>query len=141
MKEKTTGKDYKISICTPKKGVVRGIFLWKVAQGLVQGYHVDFNYSDRRGRLACVSPYKSRSPAQVLKAREALLSVRVCQLFNIIPRGLRELNHGTAEKFKSGLDAWLSTIPDEPSIPDRQRAALTNSLLDQTVLHNANIFQ
>ena len=80
-------------------------------------------------------------PCQVLKAREASLSVRGCQLFNIIPRGLRDLNHGTVEKFKSGLDAWLSTIPDEPSIPDRQRAALTNSLLDQTVLHNANIFQ
>ena len=90
--------------------------------------------------MAVVSPYKSRAPAQVRKAREASLTVKGAKLFNSIPRGLRDMNHGTVDNFKIGLDAWLTTIPDEPSIPDRQRAALTNSLLDQTVLHNLNIF-
>ena len=117
------------------------IFLWKVARGLVQGYHVEFTYNARRGKLAVVHPYKSQAPAQVRKAREASLSVKGAQLFNSIPRGLRDLNHGSVEAFKSGLDAWLSTIPDEPTIPDRPRADLTNSLLDQTVLHNHIIFQ
>ena len=111
------------------------IFLWKVAQGLTKGYHLGFYSSDRRGRLAVVSPYQSKAPAQVRKAREASLSVKGAKLFNSIPKELRDMN-GKAEQFKAGLDRWLSTIPDEPSIPDRQRAALTNSLLDQTVLYN-----
>ena len=38
---------------------------------------------------------------------------------------------GTVEQFKAGLDHWLSTIPDQPTIARRQRAAKTNSLLDQ----------
>jgi hypothetical protein len=41
---------------------------------------------------------------------------------------------GTLTQFKAGLDAWLATIPDEPTVPGRQRAAVTNSLLDQTAL-------
>ena len=113
------------------------IFLWKVAQGLVQGYHCEFYCSDRRGRLAAVNPHKPRAPAPVRKAREASLSVKGARLFNSIPRSLRDLNHGTVDTFKSGLDSWLSTIPDEPSIPGRQRAAQTNSLLDQAVPHNS----
>ena len=111
------------------------IFLWKVAQGLTKGYQLEFYSSDRRGRLAVVSPYHSKAPALVRKAREASLSVKGAKLFNSIPQQLRDMN-GKAEQFKSGLDKWLSTIPDEPSIPDRQRAALTNSLLDQTMLYN-----
>ena len=111
------------------------IFLWKVAQGLTKGYQLEFYSSDRRGRLAVVSPYHSKAPALVRKAREASLSVKGAKLFNSIPQQLRDMN-GKAEQFKSGLDKWLSTIPDEPSIPDRQRVALTNSLLDQTVLYN-----
>ena len=116
------------------------IFLWKVTRGLVQGYPAEFSYSDRRGRLAVVSPYKSRAPAQVRRAREASLSVKGAKLFNSIPRALSDLNTGTVESFKSGLDAWLSTLPNEPTIPGRQRAALTNSLLDQTVLHSKQFF-
>ena len=64
------------------------------------------------------------------------LSVQGSKLFNIIPRELRDMNHENVELFKSGLDRWLTTIPDEPSIPGRQRAAITNSLLDQIVLHD-----
>ena len=116
------------------------IFLWKVAQGLVQGYHVEFYNSERRGRLAAVPQYKSRAPSQVRRAREASLSVKGAKLFNSIPRELRDLNHSKVDAFKSGLDEWLSHIPDQPTIPDRQRAALTNSLLDQIVLHYPNSF-
>ena len=36
--------------------------------------------------------------------------------------------------FKAGLDTWLGTIPDQPTIPTRQRAAATNSILDHVAL-------
>ena len=112
----------------------RIIFLWKVAQGLVQGYKATFTNSPRRGRLMQVSPLFNKALASVKKAKEASLQVRGAQVFNIIPRALRDIIVGSPELFKSKLDEWLATIPDQPTIPDRPRAAASNSLLDQVPL-------
>ena len=46
----------------------RIIFFWKVSQGLIKGYHINFYKSDRRGRLGVVSGYKPKSPALVRRA-------------------------------------------------------------------------
>ena len=110
------------------------IFIWKVLQGLVQGYNINTLQSPRRGRLVDIPVYKRQAPAPVRKARENSLSVKGARLFNLIPRDLREMQSGTVEQFKAKLDGWLSTLPDQPTIQGRQRAALTNSLLDQVVL-------
>ena len=112
----------------------RIIFLWKVAQGLVQGYQATFTSSPRRGRVMQVSPLVNSAPASVKKAKESSLQVRGAQLFNVIPRALRDMIAGSPDQFKWQLDEWLSTIPDQPSIPGRQRAAATNSLLEQVPL-------
>ena len=109
----------------------RIVFLWKVGQGLVQGYKATFVTSPRQGRVAQLSPLCNSAPASVRKAREASMLVRGAQLFNSMPRCLRDITTGTPEQFKAQLDEWLSMIPDQPSIPDRQRAASSNSLLDQ----------
>ena len=110
------------------------IFLWKVAEGLVQGYSCPFYTSPRRGRLAHVHPYRNQSPASVKKARESSLKVKGANLFNIIPQHLRDMTAVSQDQFKSSLDAWLKTIPDQPTIPSRQRPACSNSLLDQVPL-------
>ena len=82
-----------------------------------------------------VSPLMTSAPASVKKAKESSLQVRGAQLFNVIPRALRDMTAGSPEQFiKWQLDEWLSTIPDQPSIPGRPRAAATNSLLDQVPL-------
>ena len=78
-----------------------------------------------------LAPLNNASPSAVKRAREASLQVKGAKLFNCIPRGLRDTFSGTAEQFKAGLDKWLADIPDQPTIPGRQRAAATNSLLDQ----------
>ena len=107
------------------------IFIWKVAQGLVQGYTASFTSSPRRGRVMVVSPLKRNGPASLRNAKESSLTVRGAQLFNLIPRALRDMTTGTPDQFKQMLDTWLSTIPDQPTIQGRQRAATSNSLLDQ----------
>ena len=116
----------------------RIIFLWKVAQGLVQGYQATFVQSARRGRLMQLSRLCNQAPTTVKKARESSLQVKGAQLFNCIPRALRDTFTGTSLEFKAGLDAWLATVPDQPSIPGRPRAATTNSLLDQVPLIQMN---
>ena len=114
------------------------IFIWKVAQGLVHGYHATFVHSDRRGRQMQLAPLCNQAASSVRKARESSLQVKGARLFNCIPRELRDSSTGTPDQFKAKLDAWLSTIPDQPTIPGRQRAAGSNSLLEQvqTVLQN-----
>ena len=112
------------------------ILLWKIAQGYVKGYDVTYFMNPRRGRLAVVQLFSATSPLAVRRAREASLAVRGSKLFNCIPIELRNMTVGTVDQFKSGLDSWLTTIPDEPSVPGCQRAALTNSLLDQTAFNH-----
>ena len=109
----------------------RIIFVWKVLQGLVHGYPIPNRQSPRRGRLVDVAKFCSSAPAAVKKAREASLSVHGAKLFNILPRHIRDISTGTTDQFKRELDSWLECIPDQPTIQGRQRAAKTNSLLDQ----------
>ena len=78
-----------------------------------------------------VAPLCNNAPAAVRKAKESSLLVRGAQLFNIMPRDLRDTMTGTPENFKVKLDNWLKTIPDQPTVPGRQRAAESNSVLHQ----------
>ena len=75
-------------------------------------------------------------PAAVQQAYEASLRVKGAKLFNLIPADLRNMDGVMVDTFNSGLDAWLGTVPDQPTIPGRQRSAATNSLLDQVILMN-----
>ena len=109
------------------------IFIWKCLQGLVQGYPINTIQSPRRGRLVAVPLLQNQAPSSVRKARESSLSVKGARLFNLIPRDLRDTNTGTVDQFKFRLDEWLAAVPDQPTIPGRQRAASTNSLLDQVL--------
>ena len=109
----------------------RIIFIWKTLQGYVDGYIMATYRSPRRGRFVEVVKYQASAPAAVRKAREASLPVHGARLFNLLPQHLRDMNVGTVDQFKSGLDTWLMTVPDQPTIPGRQRAAKTNSIIDQ----------
>ena len=112
------------------------IFIWKLSQGLITGYNLPFQQSERRGTVVTVPPMASSSPASVRRAREASLQVKGARLFNLVPRDLRDMSGVTVDTFKSGLDVWLKNIPDQPTIPGRQRGALSNSLIDQVVANH-----
>ena len=114
------------------------IFIWKLSQGLVKGYNLPFQQNERRGLLVTVPPMAANSPAAVRKAREASLQIKGARLFNLIPRDLRDMTGVTVDTFKAGLDGWLSTLPDQPTSPGRQRAAISNSLIDQVVANHRN---
>ena len=59
------------------------IFLWKISQGLVYGYDVNFTSQGRRGRSIIPNPVIRSSPAVVRNAREQSIGVRGAQLFNL----------------------------------------------------------
>ena len=76
------------------------------------------------------------SASAVKKARETSLQLKGARLFNLVPRDLRDMKAVTVDTFKAGLDTWLATIPDQTTIPGRQRAGLTNSSIDQVALNH-----
>ena len=107
------------------------IFIWKISQGLVKGYNLQFSQSDRRGRMVVPNPVVRNSPSRVRSAREATLGVKGGKIFNLLPVWIRNMNGVSVDKFKSELDRFLAGVPDQPTVPGRGRAASTNSLLDQ----------
>ena len=115
------------------------IFIWKLSQGLVSVYSLPFQNSDRRGTYVIVPPFATSSPSSVKKAREASLQVKGARLFNLMPVHLRNMTGVSVEMFKAALDTWLASIPDQPTTDGRQRAAITNSLLDQVNSYRLDI--
>ena len=81
-------------------------------------------------------PVANGAPAAVRQAQEAILKVKGAKLFNLLPQEVRNLDNVTVDMFKSNVDSWLVNVPDQPTIPGRQRAAASNSLLDQVILLN-----
>ena len=114
--------------------------MWKLSQGLVEGYDISFTEtSNRTGRKAVPSAILSSAPAPVKRAKEASLAVKGVQLFNRMPISLRNSNHGDVDMFKNHLDIYLENIPDQPTISGLGRAAATNSLLHQVPIYEANL--
>ena len=110
------------------------IFIWKISQGLVEGYDLSFTNSDSRtGRKAIPHLVNRSAPACVRRARERSLAVKGVQLFNLLPVQLRNSEHGDVEMFKNHLDIYLSNIPDQPTIGGLTRPAQTNSLLHENL--------
>ena len=109
-------------------------FLWKLSQGLVEGYSILWQFSERRGRLAIPNTIEKSASAKVRQARERSLGVHGPRLFNLLPVNLRNEDCGDFPLFKNHLDIFLSTIPDQPTTAGLGRVAATNSLLDQIPL-------
>ena len=115
------------------------IFLWKISQGLVNGYSKDFSsVFGRRGRLAVPNVVVNSSTAAVRRARESSIGVKGVQIFNLLPIDIRNIDSANVETFKRSLDTFLSSIPDQPTVPGQGRAAETNSLLHQIPLFMLN---
>ena len=72
-------------------------FLWKQTQGLLSGYELQWQWSDRRGRLAVPKRIPRDAPSRVKKARERSLGVHGAHLFNLLPKSLRNENSGDFE--------------------------------------------
>ena len=96
------------------------------------------NEETRRGRECKVAKVVRNSPVTVRRARESSLSVKGAQMFNLLPANLRNISSNQVNHFKSKLDSFLKTIPDEPTSPEEGRVAESNSLLHQVPLANLN---
>ena len=115
------------------------IFVWKLANGLADGYKLEFaGEGTRRGRECVVADIVRTSPAAVRRARENSLSVKGARIFNLLPANLRNISSNKVQHFKSKLDTFLKEIADEPTSSTEGRGAETNCLLHQIPCANLN---
>ena len=113
------------------------ILCFKIANGLVDGYKLEFTSKDtRRGRECVVADIVRTAPASVRRARENSLSVKGARMFNLLPPYLRNISSDKVEHFKSKLDAFLKEVSDEPYSETEGRAAESNCLLHQIPLRH-----
>ena len=114
----------------------RIIYIWKILEDLVPNFTVEKDQvktttSLRNGRL-CVIPSISRAAStRVTSLREGSLCVNGAQLFNMLPKRIRNMTGVELPEFKKELDAFLATVPDEPQSPGYTdaRQAESNSLV------------
>ena len=125
-------KSFKMSSQERRRERYMVVFLWKISQGLVNGYSIQFtSASGRRGRTALPHEVVKSSPASVRRARESSLGVKGARIFNLLPVTLRNIDSNNVEVFKKELDTFLARIPDQPTTSGLGRAAESNSLLHQ----------
>ena len=81
------------------------------------------------------------SAAPIRRAKEASMAVKGANIFNLLPKDIRNLkvnnsNNNKVLEFKVKLNLYLSKVPNQPTISGLNRAAETNSLLHQIPLFN-----
>ena len=108
----------------------RIIYIWKVLEGHVPNVNnkVISTLHTRLGRKCKIPSIPS---GRLGKIREASLAFNGAKLFNVLPKPLRDMSGVKLEAFKSALDRFLRTIPDEPQIPGYTacRRADSNSII------------
>ena len=121
------------------------IYIWRILEGQVPNISAEGSRgfigekissrlnsdNSRLGRRCAIPPLLTSCSPHTQKLREASLSVRGPRLFNSLPKHLRDMRNCTKDAFKSALDKYLQTIPDEPQIQGytASRRAESNSLL------------
>ena len=110
----------------------RIIYLWSVLEDLVPNPKPGQIYGKfhvRHGRSCAVPIVKNNVCKSIISSS---FSVRSGQLFNCLPKELRDMSNCSKETFKHCLDDFLRTVPDEPLISGytQYRRAESNSLID-----------
>ena len=114
------------------------IYIWRMLEGQVPclnsldgGAKVTSIWHIRRGRECKIPCIARHTPRNIQALKHATLPVRGQQLFNTLPRDIRNMTDCKVDIFKRRLDKYLSTIPDEPQVLGytAQRRADSNSIL------------
>ena len=94
----------------------------------------------RRGRECQIPSINHHTPRNIQALKHATLPARGQQLFNTLPRDIRNMTGCKVDTFKRRLDNYLSTIPDEHQVLGytAKRRADSNSVLDLAKFVNAH---
>ena len=94
----------------------RALYVWKILECLTPNCGLETMKSERRGREVVIKPARGKQSIQTL--RENSFQVNGAKVFNSLPKKIRNLTNIPLEEFKSKLDSYLETLPDEPQLPN-----------------------
>ena len=94
----------------------RILYVWKIQKALAPNCGLEFSSPDSRRGLECIIPPLKGSKGVVQNLREKSFQVHGAKLFNILPKKIRNSKSNDVEEFKTLLDNFLQSIPDEPKV-------------------------
>jgi hypothetical protein len=107
------------------------IYVWKIFEEIVPQFSnpMIFTLSGRRGRLCSISNVE---PGRIGTLCYNSFRWRAARLFNSIPKCIRNVSNCSTDCFKRRLDNYLSSVPDNPCIPniDNSLVCVDGSLAD-----------
>ena len=116
------------------------MYIWKVLENIAppiidrSGRYILFNkFNDRLGRSCSVPPLVNRGSQFIQTMKNNSFFVLGAQLFNILPQSIRDITNCKFEVFKSAVDIFLSSVPDEPHLngyTNRTNGSVSNCLLN-----------
>ena len=117
------------------------IYTWKIIENLAPNLETNKiipKFNERRGRHCLIPKIYSKTSGRLNTLREHSFCIQGPQLFNCLPKSVRNLTSVTTATFKHHLNNYLLTLPDQPGIPGYagMRPAATNSIIDQC-LHSS----
>ena len=115
------------------------IYIYKILTGkVVNNLNIEFNIHQRRGRLCHINSICTTARTRVKTLKQNAFATRGPQLFNALPRHLRDTAEDNIDCFKNQLDKFLQTIPDQPKMPHYHLSAASNSIVDQLAQRRAD---
>ena len=111
------------------------IYTWRIIENQIPNFEstpIKAYWNSRRGRECKVPSIISTASSAIKTIRFASLPIKGPRLFNVLPPEIRNMCQCPTERFKSELDRYLATIPDEPLLPGltKYRRCDSNSLID-----------
>ena len=110
------------------------LYCFKVIHNLVPDCGLVFHENSRTGIHIAMPSLKTNQPSFVKKFLGSKFSSQAPPLYNILPTDFRRMFDNVPNplaSFKKRLGTFLERIPDQPTIPGPQRAAASNSIIDQ----------
>ena len=92
----------------------RIIYTWMILEGLVPNCGLEEIQTGRRRRELKVPPLKGKQAIRSI--REQSFQVKGPQLFNSLPKNIKNITKVSVEEFKAHLDKYIENVPDEPSV-------------------------
>ncbi|KAK3863703.1 hypothetical protein Pcinc_030551 [Petrolisthes cinctipes] len=107
-------------------------------KGTNQAPHALHPYTtDRTGRKVTTRCLPTTAPDRIRTLLSNTMTYDGPKSFNTLPKEVRSVTGCSVDNFKSGLDKFLYTIPDEPSVPGyTARCRTSNTIPHQVTLQD-----
>lgn len=115
------------------------IYIYKILIGITtNNINIRTTTHQRLGRYCIIDRIHPRASTRVTTLKQNSFATRGPQLFNALPRHIRDITDLSLDQFKTKLDSFLWTVPDQPKLPHYHARAVSNSIIDQLAQQRAD---